>query len=49
MDRGVMEVHAEGVSLSEETPNLPWVVKEGCQQEVALCTSLKDERGLARA
>ena len=44
-----MGVHAEGVSLREETPSLPWVVKESCQQGVASCTSLKDEQGLARA
>lgn len=34
-------------SLKEETLSLPWVVKEGFLQEVALCGSLKNERELA--
>lgn len=41
MDRAVMEAHAEVVSLREEPPGFSWEVREGCLQEVALC-SLKD-------
>ena len=45
----VMEVYAEVVGLTEETLSLPWVVREGCLQEVAPCGSLKSDRELVPA
>lgn len=44
-----MQGQAGVVSLAEETLRLPWVVREGCLQEVALCGSLKSDWELAPA